>query len=211
MSYETYHKIKQLDNGDFIVTTKCSNDDRKPSEWIMDYYKKTYPMLNIEQRDAVFVIQGLYYGNVYYPKKYKMLEKLAIEYSNKMYLEKGYRPYDKTIGIFGKDSFEKQSKEGNSVYNNYEEYYNEWLSGVLDVVNGFIKYKNERPKENIITTKIKLNTGYYIKNLTVNSRKIGITEEEKDAQVFKRTQNELDKLIKRIPLKYEPILITLTA
>ncbi len=209
MSYDTFHKIKQLDNGDFIVTTKCSNDDRKPHEWVMDYYRKTYPVLNKEQREAVFVIEGLYYGNRYYPQKFKKLEQIAIEYSNKFYSESGYRPYDKLYAVFNEERFKKECMEGNLIYNSYEEYYNKWEKDVLDTANGFIQYKNERPKEYIETVKIRLNNGYYVNKLTMNSRQISITETEKDAQIFKRTQNELDKLIKRIPKKYEPTVINL--
>ncbi len=37
MSCEIYRKIKQLENGDFLVTSKSSNTGGSPKEWVMDY------------------------------------------------------------------------------------------------------------------------------------------------------------------------------
>jgi hypothetical protein len=62
--------------------------------------------------------------------------------------------------------------------------------------------------EPMIKAKIRLNTGDYVADLTMNSQRIKLTQDENRAQIFKRPKGEIDKLIKRIPARYEPQVLT---
>ena len=93
MSYDTFHKIRQLENGDFVVTTRCSSDDAPPPEWVMSYYRRMFPAYTNRQREAAFVLSGHYSGNRYYSKRFKRLERMASEYSEVVHTETGEYPY----------------------------------------------------------------------------------------------------------------------
>ena len=93
MSFTTFHKIKQLTNGDFVVTTKCSNDSAPPHEWVMDYFTKEYPNFNNRQLEATLILCGLYSGDKYYPVKFKRLQDLAHGYAKIHFEERGDYPY----------------------------------------------------------------------------------------------------------------------
>lgn len=220
MSYETFHKIRQLDNGDFLVTTKCSNDDAPPHEWTMDYYSRTFPGLNNEQREALFVLSGIYYGNVYYPEKYKRLEKIATEYSRAIFEATGDYPYGHTNCPMSLEQYKREleyMREHPSSYmseeirddpeRSYADYVLFVNDRLLKMVNSFIEYKRNYQPEPKIKAKIQLNTGYYVSKLTANSRQIKLVEDEQDAHIFNMAQSELDKLMKRIPARLEPQII----
>lgn len=219
MSYETYHKIKQLDNGDFLVTSKCSNDDCPPREWTMDYYRTAFPQLNNKQRKVAFVLQGLYSGNKYYPEQYKRLERFARDYCEDVYAKTGKYPYDDVVyGVpMNRKAYEREVKQ---IMNNpsgyipyifrenpnrsYDDYVQEINTKLLETVNDFLVYIKQRKREPIIQARIRLNNGYYVAKLAINSRNIAITPYEQEAQIFRKTQTDIAMLMSRIPKKYNP-------
>lgn len=220
MSYTTFHKVNQDDNGDFLVKTKCSNDGAPPSEWVMDYYRKSFPGLNNEQKEAAFILQGLYSGNKYYPEKYKWLEKIASEYCHNVFVAEGYYPYDKIFAPMSLEQYKKEQKlfldnpekykinpEDTNINRTYAEYIIDTNNDLLKAVNGFIEYKQKQVKESKISAKIKLNNGDYVKKLTMNSRKIEIINNSIEAKIFNRTKEEINQLINRIPKYLEPEII----
>lgn len=219
MSTETYHKIRQLDNGDFIVTTTCSSDDCPPHEWTMDYYRKSFPALSNEQRKAAFILSGLFYGNKYYPVQYKRLSKLGWKYAKAKFDETGDYPYDAVVcGVpMSRERYEQeveQLKKNPSGYipmvfrkkpeRTYEDYVAETKAALLESLNGFISYVKQHKPEAPIKARIVLNDGTYVTRLTMNSRRIGITPYEQKAQVFHRPKEEIEELMKRIPGRYVP-------
>lgn len=145
MSCEIYRKIKQLENGDFLVTSKSSNTGGSPKEWVMDYFRKRYPTFTKEQREAVFILYGLYYGNKYYPSRYKKLQNLAIEYSKKLYAETGRYAYSYVTDILSRNGYEADVarciKEGKPIkYGSFEEYHKAAEDEALFVANGFLEF-----------------------------------------------------------------------
>lgn len=219
MSYEIYHRIKQLENGDFLVTSKGSNDGARPSEWTMDYFRINFPWLNSEQLEAAFILYTDYHGAHFYPEKYKRLAQLAADYGKRFYAEKGEYPACFICAPTSRERYEKDVEEyrknpkyvsrdiQGKIERTYSQYVLDTNRELLDAVNGFITYKHEQVIEPKIKAKIRLNTGYYVSKLTANSRNIKLVECEYDAHVFNIAQSELDKLMKRIPARLEPQII----
>lgn len=216
MSYETFHKIKHLENGDFLVTTKCSNDSAPPHEWIMDYYRKSFPTFNNKQREAAFILSGLYSGNVYYPERYKRLQQLANEYSRKVFENTGDYPYPIYGGLsevgyerdkkwYGENSIRKP--EHLTLFSTYEEYKKSVDDSNFKAVNGFVEYVDSQEIEPKIKGKIRLSDGSWISRLATNSRRIAVCELENDAQIFKKPLSEINKLMERISKRYGAELI----
>lgn len=219
MSYDTFHKIKQLENGDFLVTTKCSNDGARPHEWTMDYFRVNFPGLNNEQLEAAFILYTEYSGDHYYPEKYKRLAQLAADYGKRFYTEKGEYPAQFINAPMSRERYEKDVEEfrNNPKYasraiqgkleRTYAQYVIDTNRELLEAINGFIAYKREQVIEPKIKAKIRLSTGYYVSKLTANSRQIKLVEDEQDAHIFNMPRTELEKLMKRIPARLEPQII----
>jgi hypothetical protein len=169
MSYETYHAIKQQPNGDFVVVSKCSNDDQPPREWVMSYYRTEFPDMTNEQRVAMFLLQGQYCGSRYYPEKWKRLDAMTTEYSKKVF---------EIVGV-------------------YPEY------NAMEHINGlaqYIKVKTAEPKEPK-TSVIIWCSGIkeYVCAMTMKSKRVGLCSDRDSAKVFRMTQSDIDKLVKRLP------------
>ena len=150
MSCTTFRKIRQLDNGDFLVTTKCSNDSAPPCEWVMDYYRREFPLFNNKQREAALILSGLYSGDKFYSERYKRLQKQAIEYSKQVFESAGKYPYPIYSGL-SREAFERDkercgSRKESVLYSTYEEYVEAVNSDNLRAVNGFIAYVDTKTK-----------------------------------------------------------------
>lgn len=224
MSTETFHKIRQLDNGDFICTTTCSSDDCPPHEWTMDYFRKAYPTLSNEQRKAAFILQGLYSGDKFYPEHYKRMQKLGWEYAKAKFAETGEYPYDAVVcGVpMSRERYEReveQLKKNPSGYipdvfrknpeRTYEDYAADTKAKLLEAINGFISYMEQHKPEAPIKARIRLNNGDYVAKLTMNSRRIAITPYEQKAQVFHKAKSDIKALMRRIPERCGAQLIIL--
>lgn len=149
MSCEIFRKIKQMENGDFLVTSKSSNCGGSPKEWVMDYYRLKYPNFTNTQRKAVFILSGLYFGNKYYPESYRKLEKLGREYNQKLYEETGKLAYRYVTDYMSQEGYAKDVarviREGGTIkYCSYEEYLKAAHEEAIFVVNGFIEFIKEK-------------------------------------------------------------------
>jgi len=222
MSYTTFHKIKQLENGDFRVVTKCSNDNAPPREWVMKYYTERYPHFNHRQKEAAFILSGLYSGDKYYPEKYKRLHKLACSFSTKYYEETGIYPHPVappcSKEVYERETGRLENAKANGeyipeywlhrpMYERYEDYYNDAAKETAFFVNGFIAFVDSQTPISRIKAKIMLLDGKWVSGLRRNSRKIVCCEDESRAQVFHKTREEIALLMKKIPERYRPKMV----
>ena len=224
MSYTTFRKIRQLENGDFRVVTKCSNDSAPPHEWTMDYFTITYPQFNHRQKEAALILSGLYSGDRYYPEKYKRLQNHAWDYSSLHFNQTGKYPYP-LVQPCSRDIYERETQRmkkaeedggyipeywrSRTAYKNYEEYYDVAVREPFDFVNGFIAYVDSQEPIVKIKAKIKLNNNKWICKLTKNSRKISVSDYANEAKVFYMTKDEINFLLKRIPDYYNAEIIVI--
>lgn len=167
MSYETYHAIKQQPNGDFVVTSHCSNvHPARPQEWTMSYYRTHYPDMTNEQRVAAFLLENQYCGGRYVPEKWKRLDAMTTEYSKKVFVSTG----------------------------RYPEY------NAMEHINGLAEYiKNAviEPKISVIIWCSGIKE--YVCAMTMKSKRVGLCSDRDGAKVFRMTQADIDKLMKRLP------------
>ena len=171
MSYETYHAIKQQPNGDFVVTSHCSNvHPARPQQWTMSYYRTHYPDMTNEQRVAAFLLESQYCGGRYIPEKWKRLDALAEAYSKEFY---------EIVGV----------------YPTHPE------SMTEDAINGLTAFINAQPPAEKKTRFMIFCRAYneYVSAMTMKSKRVGLTIERDGAKVFRMTQSDIDKLVKRLP------------
>jgi hypothetical protein len=169
MSYETYHAIKQQPNGDFVVTSKCSNDNCTPKEWTMSYYRTKYPEMTNEQRVAAFLLESQYCGGRYYPEKWKRLDALTTEYSKKVF---------EIVGVYPE-------------YNAMEH-----INGLVQYIKVKTAEPKE-PKISVIIWCAGIKE--YVCAMTMKSKRVGLCSDRDGAKVFRMTQSGIDKLVKRLP------------
>lgn len=170
MSYETYHAIKQQPNGDFVVTSHCSNvTPIRPQEWTMSYYRTHCPDMSNEQRVAAFLLESQYCGGRYIPEKWKRLDAMTTEYSKKVF---------EIVGV-------------------YPEY------NAMEHINGLVQYikvKTAEPKEPKISVIIWCaGIKEYVCAMTMKSKRVGLCSDRDGAKVFRMTQADIEKLMKRLP------------
>ena len=170
MSCETYHAIKQQPNGDFIVTSHCSNVyPVRPQEWTMSYYRTHYPDFTNEQRVAAFLLESQYCGGRYIPEKWQRLDAMTTEYSKKVF---------EIVGVY-------------PTYNEIEH-----INGLAE----YIKAKTQEPKEPKFSVIIWCSgIKEYVCAMTMKSKRVGLTIDRDGAKVFRMTQSDIDKLVKRLP------------
>lgn len=171
MSYETYHAIKQQPNGDFVVTSHCSNvHPIHVHEWTMSYYRTQFPDATNEYRLARFLLENQYSGAVYIPEKWKRLDALTAAYD--------------------KEYFTK-----NGVYPTCPE------SMTDDAINGLTAFINAQPPAEKKTRFMIFCKAYneYVSAMTMKSKRFGLCSDRDGAKVFRMTQSDIDKLIKRLP------------
>jgi len=229
MSYTTYHNIRQLPNGDFLVKTKVSNDGCPPETWTMDYYRRTFPFLSKEGLQAVFLLQGRYYGNRYYPAKWKRLEKLTDAYCDQRFEETGDRAATEVFDFVSKEQYEREIQEigqyphkglhsqelQNMVSQNmtYEAAHDQWQADVTKIANDLAAYLREHAKAEkvgryIITFLTREGTPLYVaSHLTMRSTRLHPTQNAANAFVFKRTKSEIDALVARLPSSAKAVLV----
>lgn len=170
MSYETYHAIKQQPNGDFVVTSHCSNvQPARPQQWTMSYYRTHYPDFTNEQRLAAFLLESQYCGGRYIPEKWKRLDAMTTEYGRGVFASTGRYPRHDTM---------------------------EHINGLAH----YIKVKTAEPKEPKISVIIWCaGIKKYVCAMTMKSKRVGLCSTLDDAKVFRMTQADIDKLTKRLP------------
>lgn len=170
MSYETYHAIKQQPNGDFVVTSHSSNvTPIRPQEWTMTYFRTQFPDMTNDQRLAAFLLESQYCGGRYIPEKWKRLDAMTTEYSKKVFVATGRYP------------------EYNAM---------EHINGLAE----YIKAKSEEPKEPKISVIIWCaGIKEYVCAMTMKSKRVGLCSDRDGAKVFRMTQADIDKLVKRLP------------
>ena len=170
MSYETYHAIKQQPNGDFVVTSHCSNvTPVRPQQWTMTYYRTHCPDFTNEQRLAAFLLESQYCGGRYIPEKWKRLDALTTDYSKKVF---------EIVGVY-------------PTYNEIEH-----INGLAE----YIKAKTQEPKEPKISVIIWCSgIKEYVCAMTMKSKRVGLCIDRDGAKVFRMTQSDIDKLVKRLP------------
>ena len=214
MAIATYHRIRQENNGDFVVVLKMSNDGVPPQEHIMSYYREKFPKYTNEQRTAALLLDGLYSGDRYYPEKYKRLQRHAIEYSRQVFENTGERPYPIHTPIarilYERELLKAEAQGDAPHYSSYEEYGKDVNEKSLKFVNGLVEYINEqeRQREPKITARIRINGDRWVQGFKINSRRFGIVYAEQEAQVFKRTRSDLQILVDRIPEAYRAEIVT---
>ena len=171
MSYETYHAIKQQPNGDFIVTSHCSNvHPARPHTWTMEYYRTLYPDFTNEQRISAFLLESQYCGGRYLSEKWKRLDALTAAYSKQFFAEHGVyptRPENMTI----------------------------------DAINGLTAFIKAAPHAEKKTRFMIFCEAYneYVSALTMRSKRIGFCSTRDGAKVFSMTASDRERLMKRIP------------
>ena len=172
MSYETYHAIKQQPNGDFVVTSHCSNvTPIRPHQWTMTYFRTHYPDMNNGQRVAAFLLENQYYGSRYIPEKWKRLDDLTTEYGRNVFAETGHYPEHATM--------------------------EQHVNGLAE----YIKAKSEEPKKSVIIWCSGIKE--YVCAMTMKSKRVGLCSTIDGAKVFRMTQADIEKLLKRLPAYME--------
>lgn len=171
MSYETYHAIKQQPNGDFVVTSHCSNvHPIHIHEWTMTYFRTKFPKATNEYRLARFLLESQYSGAVYVPEKWKRLDALTADYS--------------------RDYFAKHG-----VYPTRPE------SMTEDAINGLTAYINAQPTAEKKTRFMIFCKAYneYVSAMTMKSKRVVFCSVKEGAKVFSMTISDRERLMKRLP------------
>ena len=227
MSHETFHAIRQHPNGDFVVTTKCSNDDAPPHEWTMEYFRHEFPDFTNEQRVASFLLMSLYGGDVFYPVRWKKMLKLAEEYNENSFKETGRYPYEFIYNPAPIESYKRsiqkimEEPDGyipseyrdlpiSDTVEAYERYFATRKQQQLDAVNGLIKHINAVPVESKTKFIIMLHDAEeYIASYRKNSRKVRVSKDRADAYIFNMTQAEADAIMRRFAQSTHAQMITI--
>lgn len=81
MSYEIYKSVKQLKNGNFEVISTSNNDSPYYwHKWTMTFFNKKFLTASNAEKLACWMLYGLYVGDVFYQKKYKLMQAAAAEF-----------------------------------------------------------------------------------------------------------------------------------
>ena len=187
MSTTTFRKIRQLENGDFLVTTSCSNDTCEPHEWTMDWFTISYPDKDNQYKRAALLLYGLYTGDRYYPEAWQRKQKYAIEFA---------REWKERYG------------DNNSPYHDPQAY-SEFATVLQE------KEKERIPKVFAVfhltkysdTKDPNAQKNFYVRRLTKKCRKIGVTDNIETAQVFHKSVDDLQTYLAEIPPNLEPVIL----